>query len=59
MSKPGTDTVVLTPPDADGIAIVTLDHFPVNSLSRAVTNRDAINAGGAEGPLGPLGQTTP
>ena len=38
MSKRGTDTAILTPPGADGIAIVTLDHYPVNSLSRGVTN---------------------
>ena len=38
MSAPGTDTANYTPPDGDGIAVVTLDHFPVNSLSRNVTN---------------------
>ncbi len=38
MSAPGTDTATYTPPDGDGIAVVTLDHFPVNSLSRNVTN---------------------
>ena len=32
------DTAILTPPGADGIAVVTLDHYPVNSLSRGVTN---------------------
>jgi len=38
MSAPGTDTAIYTPPDADGIATVTLDHFPVNSLSTNVNN---------------------
>ena len=38
MSAPGTDTAIYTPPDADGIAVVTLDHFPVNSLSTNVMN---------------------
>ena len=41
MSAPGTDTAIYEPAGADGIAVVTLDHFPVNSLSRAVMNRCA------------------
>ena len=45
MSAPGTDTAIYTPPDADGIAIVTLDHFPVNSLSTNVNNGARPSAG--------------
>jgi len=30
--------VTVKPPDVDGIAVVTLDHFPVNSLSANVYN---------------------
>ena len=38
MSAPGTDTAYLERVTIDGIAIVTLDHFPVNSLSTHLTN---------------------
>jgi 3-hydroxyacyl-CoA dehydrogenase len=41
MSTPGTDTAVYQAAGDDGIAVVTLDHFPMNSLSRAVMNRCA------------------
>eukprot|EP00041_Stephanoeca_diplocostata_P031142 m.963652 g.963652 ORF g.963652 m.963652 type:complete len:711 (-) comp23897_c0_seq4:2494-4626(-) len=40
MSAKGTNTVVYEPPvpGGDGIGVVTLDHYPVNSLSRQVFN---------------------
>ena len=36
-SKPGSDTV-LSSLRPDGILVVTMDHFPINGLSRAVNN---------------------
>lgn len=46
MSTKGTNTVIYTPPTAggDGIGVVTLDHYPVNSLSRQVTHNSYCNA---------------
>lgn len=39
MSKPGTNTALLQPDLLEGgVAVITLDHFPVNSLSAPVTN---------------------
>eukprot|EP00966_Prymnesium_polylepis_P112931 2612040-Prymnesium_polylepis.1 len=39
MSAPGTDTAILEPALLDGaIALVTLDHHPVNSLSLKLGN---------------------
>ena len=38
MSAKGTDTAYLQRVTPEGIAIVTLDHFPVNSLSTHLTN---------------------
>ena len=38
MSTRGTDTAFLERVTTQGIAIVTLDHFPVNSLSTHLTN---------------------
>jgi len=38
MSAPGTDTAYLERVTSTGIAIITLDHFPVNSLSTHLTN---------------------
>ena len=54
MSAPGTDTAIYTPPDADGIAVVTLDHFPVNSLSTNVMNGVSTLAPGLSPSAPPL-----
>merc|ERR1719446_134548 len=37
MSAPGTNTALLEK-RADGIAVITLDHFPLNALSMKVMN---------------------
>ena len=59
MSAPGTDTAIYTPPDADGIAVVTLDHFPVNSLSTNVMNGGFGSCSGAPRPAPPSASTRP
>jgi len=38
MSKPGTNTAYLEKVTGDGIALVVLDHYPLNSLSGEVMN---------------------
>jgi hypothetical protein len=38
MSAPGTNTAYLDYVTPAGVAVLTLDHFPVNSLSANVVN---------------------
>ena len=38
MSRPGTDTAYFEYVTASGVAVVTLDHYPVNSLTRSLVN---------------------
>ena len=59
MSAPGTDTAIYTPPDADGIAVVTLDHFPVNSLSTNVMNGEFLLRGSRPSAPQPMASTRP
>ncbi len=56
MSRPGSDTAYLERVTGSGVAVVALDHFPVNSLSRPVTTALtrallAVEAGVARGDI--------